>query len=143
MSFSQTILIGNLTADPEVKTTSSGKVVARLSMATNKKVQGKDVAEFHNVVLWEKKAELAGQFLCKGSQVRIVGENRTRSYQDQQGVKKYTTEVIANDLGFMGGKKKEQTQAPQQQIPNHAPGAQQQSVSGHEPDFDPSEQIPF
>ena len=96
-------LIGNLGADPEVKKFDSGKSVAKFTIATNdsyKDGDGKRVEEttWHNVVAWNGLAEIAGQFLKKGKEVAVEGRIVYRSYEDKEGVVKYTTEIVLNEL---------------------------------------------
>lgn len=102
-------IIGNLTKDPELKTTPSGVSVLRVGVATNKKYKNEqgeliEKAEFHNVVLWRKLAETFAKYMTKGSKVSIVGELQTRSWEDKDGIKKYSTEIIANEVEFLGSK---------------------------------------
>lgn len=96
-------LIGNLGNAPEIKNTDSGKKVARFSMATNdsyKKENGERVTEtqWHNLVAWGKVAELAEQYLNKGSEIAIEGKLTHRDYTDKEGVKRYITEVVVNEI---------------------------------------------
>jgi single-strand DNA-binding protein len=103
------VLVGNLGAEPEVKFTSSGKAVAKLSIATNetyRNAAGDKVqhTEWHRVTLWEKRAELAGEYLHKGDPVYIEGKLQTSKYE-KGGVDHYSTEIICLDLVFLGGKK--------------------------------------
>lgn len=103
MNLNKVLLIGNLTRDPEVRTTPTGQNVASFSVATSrrwtdKEGQQKEQTEFHNIVAWRKLAEIVGQYLKKGSKVFIEGYLQTRSWEDQQGTKKYRTEIIANNL---------------------------------------------
>jgi len=98
------MLIGNITRDPELRTTPSGQPVASFSLATNRvwkdpqSSERKETAEFHNIVAWRKLAEICGQYLRKGSKIFIEGRIQTRSWQDQQGNKRYTTEIIAENM---------------------------------------------
>src|SRR5690242_7430626 len=109
-SLNKVMLIGNLGKDPEVKYTPSGTPVAKLTVATNERFKDKDGqwqdrTEWHNVVLWQRLAEIAGEYLKKGSKVYIEGKLQTRSWEDKQsGQKKYMTEVVANDLVLLGGR---------------------------------------
>jgi single-strand DNA-binding protein len=96
-------LIGNLGNAPEIKNTDSGKKVARFSMATNdsyKKENGERVTEtqWHNLVAWGKVAELAEQYLNKGSEIAIEGKLTHRDYTDKDGIKRYITEVVVNEI---------------------------------------------
>ena len=101
-------LIGNLAADPEVRQTVSGVAVANMSIATNEswtdKASGekKERVEWHRIALFGKPAEIAGQYLKKGSQVYIEGKLQTRKWQDKTGQDRYTTEVVATDLQMLG-----------------------------------------
>ena len=102
-------LIGNLGAKPEIKTLESGTKLAKFTMATNdhyKNVKGEKVTdtEWHNIVAWNKTAEIAEMFLDKGKEVAIEGKLTTRSWEDANGVKKYITEIVCNEILFLGGK---------------------------------------
>ena len=108
-SVNKVILIGNLGKDPEVKYTPSGMAVARFSIATNERVKDKDGnwgdrTEWHNIVLFERKAEIAAEYLKKGRTVYIEGSIRTNSWDDKEtGQKKYRTEIIGNNMQLLGG----------------------------------------
>ena len=109
-SVNKVILIGNLGKDPEVKYTPSGTAVAKFSLATNERFKDKagewqDRTEWHNIVAWQRLAEIAGEYLKKGRSVYIEGRIQTRSWEDKtSGQKKYMTEIIANDLVLLGGR---------------------------------------
>lgn len=109
-SVNKVILLGNLGKDPEVKYTPQGTPVAKLTVATNyrykdKNDQWQDQTEWHNVVLWQRLAEIAGEYLKKGSKVYIEGRLQTRSWDDKQtNQKRYMTEIVANDLVLLGGR---------------------------------------
>ena len=109
-SVNRVILIGNLGKDPEVKYTPSGTPVAKITLATNERFKDKngewqDRTEWHNVVLWQRLAEIAGEYLKKGGKVYIEGRLQTRSWDDKQtNQKKYMTEVVASDLVLLGGR---------------------------------------
>lgn len=108
MNVNKIILVGRITKDIEVNTTQSGKTVAKFSMATNKSWKDangekQEKATFHNIVMWGKLAEIAGQYLVKGQEVYIEGMVDNRSYEDNNGVKKYITEVVADQMQ-MGNK---------------------------------------
>ncbi len=103
------ILLGRLGQDPELRYTPSGAAVTTCSLATNEVWKDGDGnkrerTEWHRVVLWRKQAELAGEYLKKGSKVYIEGRLQTRSWDDKDGNKKYTTEVVADTMQFMDGK---------------------------------------
>lgn len=103
------ILIGNLGADPELRYTPGGQAVADLRLATSRRWQGKDGSpqeetQWHRVVVWGKQAEQCKEFLAKGRQVFIEGRLQTRSWEDRDGNKRYTTEVVAQQVQFLGGR---------------------------------------
>src|SRR5262245_15333085 len=109
------ILIGRLGADPELKTVTGGNNVARLSVATSenwtdREGQKQERTEWHRVVVWGKLAELCGKYLSKGRQVYVEGRLQTRSWEDNQGQKKYSTEIVANTVQFLGSNQSAQTQ---------------------------------
>jgi len=101
------ILIGNLGSDPEVKYTTSGVPVANVSLATSESWTDKqsgerqEKTEWHRLVIWRKTAEIAGQYLRKGSKIYVEGRLETRSWEDQSGQKKYTTEIVVNDMQML------------------------------------------
>ena len=109
-SVNKVILLGNLGKDPEMKVTPAGKPVAKFSLATNERFKDKDGnwqdrTEWHNIVLWERLAEIAGEYLKKGSKVYIEGRIRTDSWEDKQtNQKKYMTNIIGNELVLLGGR---------------------------------------
>jgi single-strand DNA-binding protein len=107
-SLNKAMLIGNLGKDPEVKYMPSGQAVARFSVATNetwldKEGKKQEKTQWHNVVLFGKIAEVAGQYLSKGQKVFIEGRIETRNYE-QDGQKKYITEIIGREMMMLGGK---------------------------------------
>jgi len=108
-SVNKVILVGHLGADPEIRYTPQGAAVANLRLATNeswknKNGQREDRTEWHRVILWSKLGELAGQYLKKGSQVFIEGRLQTRSWDDKDGQKRYSTEIVATSMQFLGGR---------------------------------------
>ncbi len=104
------ILVGNVGRDPEVRSTSTGTMVANFSVATSDswfdKQSGKreDRTEWHNVVAWGRLAEIIDQYVKKGQQVYIEGRIQTRKWQDRDGNDRYTTEIVANDMQMLGGR---------------------------------------
>jgi len=107
MSVNKVILVGNLGKDPEIRTIDSGDKVANFSLATSETYKNKDGAkvtttEWHNVVLWRGLADIAELFLGKGSQVYVEGKIKTRSWDDKDGVKRYTTEIIGDKMTMLG-----------------------------------------
>jgi single-strand DNA-binding protein len=139
-SINKVILVGNLGQDPEVKYMPSGGAVTNISIATTDtwkdKATGekKENTEWHRVVFFNRLAEIVGEYLRKGSQVYIEGNLRTRKWQDQNGVDKYTTEIVAREMQMLGGRaggssdfapsQGQQSQQPQQQA--QGGGGQQQ-----------------
>jgi single-strand DNA-binding protein len=109
-SVNKVILVGNLGKDPEVKYTPSGVPVAKFSLATNERFKDKggewqDRTEWHNIVAWQRLAEIVGEYVKKGSKIYIEGRLQTSSWEDKQsGEKKYRTEVVASDLVLLGGR---------------------------------------
>lgn len=100
------ILAGRLTKDPDVRYTQTGVAVASFTLAVNRRFSKEKAADFIPIVVWDKIAEVVGNNLVKGSQVLIEGRIQIRSYDAQDGSKRYVTEVIANDIEFMGSKPK-------------------------------------
>lgn len=109
-SLNKVMLIGNLGKDPEIRHTASGTAVATFSIATGERFKNKQTnewekkTEWHNVVLWDKQATLAGQYLTKGSTVYIEGRLQTRKWQDKSGNDRYTTEIVGNTIEFLSSK---------------------------------------
>ena len=102
------ILIGRLGGDPEVRYTTNGGAVANFNLATNeswtdKSGQKQERTEWHRVVIWGKMAELCGQYLSKGRQAYVEGRLQTREWNDKEGNKRYTTEIVAQSVQFLGG----------------------------------------
>ena len=107
------ILIGNLGADPEVKYLDSGVAVANFSLATTESYKNKEgervsQTEWHNIVLWRGLAEVAEKWLKKGSNVYIEGKIKTRKWEDKDGNTRYNTEILADNMTMLGGKKDSQ-----------------------------------
>ncbi|RMD59910.1 single-stranded DNA-binding protein [Candidatus Parcubacteria bacterium] len=103
MNLNRAMIIGNLTRDPEVRNTPNGQTVASFTVATNfvwvdPNGQRQEKAEFHNVVAWRRLAEICGQYLRKGSKVYIEGRLQTRDWVGQDGIKRYRTEIIAENM---------------------------------------------
>lgn len=104
------ILLGNLGKDPEIRQLETGVKVASFSLATTESYKGKDgnrvdQTEWHNIVLWRGLAEVAEKYLKKGNTVYVEGKIRTRSWEDKEGNKRYTTEIIGDNMTMIGGKK--------------------------------------
>ena len=154
------ILIGNLGADPEIRYMPSGSAVANVSVATtmsrkNRETgENQDFTEWHRVVLFSRMAEIAGEYLRKGSKVYIEGRLQTRKWQDQNGQDKYSTEIVANDMQMLdsrgggsgagsfnqGGSSAGQSQSGGSQQRSSAP-AGASTGSSNADDFD--DDIPF
>ena len=103
MSLNRAQLIGNLTRDPELKQIPGGQTVATFSVATNftwtdANGQKQEKAEFHNVVAWRKLAEIVGQYMKKGTKVYVEGRIQTRDWEGEDGVKRYRTEIVADNI---------------------------------------------
>ena len=103
MSLNRAQVIGNLTRDPELRTTATGQSVVNMGVATNRRYTDKngqqvDQAEFHNVVAWGKLADIASQYLAKGRRVYVEGRLQTREWEGQDGSKRRTTEIVAENL---------------------------------------------
>mgnify|MGYP000889193613 CR=1 FL=1 len=119
-SVNKVILIGNLGKDPEVRYMSDGRAVANITIATSEKWKDKTTGEkqerteWHNVVFYSPLAEIAGQYLRKGSSVFVEGRLQTRKWQDKNGQDRYTTEIIANEMKMLGGRG-DQSNSPQAQ----------------------------
>jgi single-strand DNA-binding protein len=108
-SVNKVILIGNLGADPELRYTNTGTAVANFRIATNevwtdKNGERQERTEWHQIVVWGKQGENCGKYLKKGRPVFVEGRLQTRSWEDQSGNKRYTTEVVAQAVQFLGGR---------------------------------------
>jgi single-strand DNA-binding protein len=109
-SVNKVIVLGNVGKDPEVKFTPNGTAVAKFSLATNERFKDKsgefqERTEWHNIVAWQRLAEIVGEYVKKGSKIYIEGRIQTSSWEDKQsGEKKYRTEIIANDLVLLSGR---------------------------------------
>ncbi len=142
MNLNKAMIIGNLTRDPEVKTTPSGITVASFAVATNfvwKDQQGQrqERAEFHNIVAWRRLAEICGQYLRKGSKVYIEGRMQTRDWTGEDGVKRYRTEIIADNMIMLDSRGGVANNAP---TPAPAP-SQEQPAPNAEPIIDANEPV--
>ena len=108
-SLNKVMLIGNLGKDPEVRYTASGQAVASFSLATSEKFKGKsgeweERTEWHNITLWGKLAEIAGEYLSKGKTAYIEGRLQTRKWQDKNGNDRYTTEIVGDKMQMLSPK---------------------------------------
>ena len=156
------IIVGRLGADPEVRTVGNGNTVTRLSIATSenwvdKEGQKQERTEWHRIVVWGKLAEICGKHLSKGRQVYVEGRLQTRSWEDQQGQKRYATEIVASTVQFLGAAGAERGEYSQDSGYGGGGGGGGRSNNnnnnsrddfgsqdfGPEPSFDSSEEIPF
>lgn len=110
MSVNKVMLLGRLGVDPEVRFTQGGQAVATFRMATSENWtdrnsgQKQERTEWHRVVVWGRLGELCGEYLRKGRQCFVEGRIQTREWQDKEGQKRYTTEIVANNVTFLGGR---------------------------------------
>ena len=153
------ILIGNLGRDPETRYTQSGSAITNVALATSESWKDRQTGEqqerteWHRVVFFNRLAEIAGEYLKKGSKGYIEGSLRTRKWQDQSGQDRYSTEIVAGEMqmldsrgggmsgGFPDDNEYSSRPAPRQNSPAPAPQAPQQAPAGEMPDFD--DDIPF
>ena len=108
-SLNKVMLIGNLGKDPEVRFTASGQAVASFSLATSEKFKGKsgeweERTEWHNITLWGKLAEIAGEYLSKGKTIYVEGRLQTRKWQDKSGNDRYTTDIVGDKMQMLSAK---------------------------------------
>lgn len=118
MSVNKCLFIGNLTADPEIRTMPNSEQVANFTIALNERYKAKDGnvvenVEYVRIVLYRRLAEIAGQYLHKGSQVYVEGRLKTRKWQDSSGQDRYTTEIQGDNFQMLGGRQDEPKQAKQ------------------------------
>ncbi|CAM3799316.1 single-stranded DNA-binding protein [Avibacterium endocarditidis] len=150
------IIVGNLGADPEVRTMPNGEAVANISVATSESWTDKntgekrELTEWHRIVFYRRQAEIVGEYLRKGSKVYVEGRLRTRKWQDQNGQDRYTTEIQGDVLQMLdsrtdrgqGGNQYAQPAQSEHQAPKHAP----QSTSAPQPEINEiplDDDIPF
>ena len=106
------LLTGRLTRDPEIRSLASGSSVATFAVATNEyRGNGKERAEYHNVVVWDRLAQVCGQYLGKGQQVAIEGRLQTRQWDDDRGARHWKTEVVATSVEMLSGRRKRDYEA--------------------------------
>ncbi len=125
------ILVGNLGKDPDMRYTAGGDAVANLSIATseswndNQTGEKKEKTEWHRVVFFRRIAEVCGEYLKKGSSVYIEGSLRTRDWEDDQGNKRYTTEIIGREMQMLGGRRSEDNMDQSPQMNSSSPQAEE------------------
>ena len=146
-SLNKALLIGNLGADPEIRTTTDGTKVAGLSVATNRNWtdrdgQAQERTEWHRVVAWANLAEIAEQYLSRGDRVYIEGEIQYRSYEDRDGATRYVTEIRARELVMLGGRDNGASAAA---VPAQADSRQPVAAGapGEDPNVLPDDDLPF
>jgi single-strand DNA-binding protein len=129
------ILIGNLGGDPEIRYLPAGGAVANMTIATSESWTDKETnekkesTEWHRLVIYGRLAEVAGEYLRKGSKIYIEGKLKTRKWQDQQGVERYTTEIVVNELQMLDGKQDDSHQQGNQHHHQHQTQGQQQGFN--------------
>ena len=149
-SLNKVILIGNLGADPETRYTASGDAVCNLRIATTESWkekntgEKKEATEWHRVTLFRKLAEIAGQYLKKGSQVYIEGRIRTRKWQDKDGQERYTTEIEAEEMKMLGSRQGQGEPSYGGDAPAPSYGGAKPAAAAKKPSFDDmDDDIPF
>ncbi len=157
MSLNKVMLIGNVGADPEIRYVdgpSGSAKVAQFSLATTERYktrsgENRENTEWHNIVVWRGLADVVERFVKKGTQIYIEGRIRTRSWEDQSGVKRYTTEIIADNLQLLGRRSDNpaasQTSTPSQSTTQQSQAKPEQVQEVAEPDFaiDEDDDLPF
>lgn len=139
-------ILGRLGKDPEVKVLDGGQTVTNMSIATSESWTDKDGTkqertEWHRVTAWGKLAEICGKYLTKGRQVYLDGKIQTRSWETDNGEKRYTTEIVAQNVQFLSAANEQATSnVGGQTVPNHAP---QRSAIPSPPPISPDSEIPF
>ena len=157
MSVNKVILIGNVGKDPEIRYFDNGSAVVNFSLATTERgytaangTQIPDRTEWHNIVCWRGLAKVAEQFVKKGTQIYVEGKIRTRSYDDQQGVKRYVMEIYADNLELLGRRSDSQSMGNEgaafnnqhTQVASATPSANNTTTSYSAP-VDDSDDLPF
>lgn len=139
MDLNKTMLIGRLTRDPEIRTTTTGQNVASFGLATGRvwkdqSGQKQERTDFHNIVAWGRLAEIVGQYLNKGRQVYVEGRLQTRDWTGQDGIKRYRTEVVAENVIMLGSPSRGDASRPSAPTAGFKPAAA--------PTPSPAEEIP-
>lgn len=131
MAFNKVILIGNLTADPELRQTPSGVSTCSFSIAVNRKMAKNNECDFFTIVTWRQTAEFVSRYFKKGKPILVCGQLQNRSWSDQQGNKRYATEVVADEVSFVGNNEGS-TEAKSEPAP-YVPSAYTQNSQNFEP----------
>ena len=143
-SVNKVILVGNLTRDPELRYTPQGHAVCSFGLATNRewKTEGEkqESAEFHNIVAWNKLAELCSQLLTKGTKIYVEGRLRTRDWTGDDGVKRYKTEIVMDEMVLLNSKKVG-AEAPDDEVTQEEPKNAKKTSAGSEEVLD--SEVPF
>ncbi|MBI2346030.1 MAG: single-stranded DNA-binding protein [Deltaproteobacteria bacterium] len=139
-SVNKVILIGNLGDDPEVRFTGTGQAVATLRMATNERWtdkggQQQERTEWHRVVVWGKQAEQCKEYLSKGRQIYVEGRIQTREWNDKEGNKRYTTEVVAQRIQFLGSPGERRTNGSATKAPSAPASEPSEAMPAEEEDI--------
>lgn len=146
------ILVGNVGIDPEVRTTESGVKVARVRLATTERLydrqsnETKELTEWHTITLWRGLADVVDRYVRKGSQLYIEGRLRTREWVDKDNIKRYTTEILADEMKLLGRRSDNMQQggAPQGMAPSAAPQPRSQAAPADVPAAaDDPDDLPF
>ena len=146
------ILVGNVGIDPEVRTTESGVKVARVRLATTERLydrqsnETKELTEWHTITLWRGLADVVDRYVRKGSQLYIEGRLRTREWVDKDNIKRYTTEILADEMKLLGRRSDNMQQggAPQSMAPSAAPQPRPQAAPADVPAAaDDPDDLPF
>jgi single-strand DNA-binding protein len=137
------LLTGRLTRDPEMRSLASGKSVTQFSVATNEYAgNGKERAEYHNIVTWDRLAEICGTYLGKGQQVAVEGRIQTRTWDDDRGQRHWKTEVVAAHVEMLSGRKKKDYDAESAATSLAAQAASLGDTSDDEASVPASEPVP-
>tara|TARA_R110000868_G_C10972514_1_gene770269 strand:- start:5727 stop:6185 length:459 start_codon:yes stop_codon:yes gene_type:complete len=150
-SVNKTIIVGNLGRDPETRYMPNGEAVTNIAVATTESWKDKntgdkkELTEWHRITFYRKLAEIAGQYLKKGSQIYIEGKLQTRKWTDKDGIERYTTEIIADTLQMLGGKAKPDGDQNDEDNSNKSPAPSRPAAAPKPaPDFsDMDQDIPF
>lgn len=154
MALNKVLLIGNVGKDPEVRHLESGVAVATITLATSERFKDKsgevkELTEWHTVNAWRNLADLAENYIRKGSQIYVEGRIRTRSWEDQNGQKRYSTEILADNIQLLGRREgaapspMQQSYPAQAAAPVHTPVATTPQVSSADLDADGTDDLPF
>jgi len=148
-SFNKVILIGNMTADPELKQTQSGVSVCSCSIAVNRRFakENEQNVDYINIVTWRQQAEFVSRYFKKGNPILVCGQLQTRSRTNSNNEKRYTTEVVADEVSFVAPANNEQKQTPPNpqnfQNGSYTPGAYTGSNNAQFEEIPNDEQLPF